>query len=449
MQTAPPTRLARVLGLSDLVYLVLGTVVGSGIFLVPGPVLRQAGGRVDVALAVWIGGGILAFLGALTYAELGAMQPEAGGLYVYLRDAFGPLPAFLFGWTLFFVIASGSLATLAVAAALYLGQLFPLSDIAARIVALAILALLAVLNIRGTRQSARVQGWATATKIGGVVLMSIILLVLSGHTGSVTPLAATTPGTTTAAHTSAASIGVAMVAALWAYEGWPYVTFVAGEMRDPQRTFPRGIAIGVAILVALYLLANVAYLAALGAPAVAQSDHVASDAMRTVLGPTASRALTVIVLIAVCSSANALMLSAPRVFYAMAGDGLFFRRLSEVHPRFGTPALAIAATAFWAILLAASGTFEQLLTYVVFTAWIFYGFGAVSLFVFRRTRPNATRPFRVPGYPWTPALFVAAAFGIVISTLIGQPARAAAGLAVVVAGLPAYVIWRKGARDAP
>jgi basic amino acid/polyamine antiporter, APA family len=443
MQTAPPTRLARVLGLSDLVYLVLGTVVGSGIFLVPGPVLRQAGGRVDVALAVWVGGGILAFLGALTYAELGAMQPEAGGLYVYLRDAFGPLPAFLFGWTLFFVIASGSLATLAVAAALYLGQLLPLSDIAARIIALAILALLAVLNIRGTRQSARVQGWATATKIGGVVIMGVILLVLSGHAPPATSVAATVP------RTGAASIGVAMVAALWAYEGWPYVTFVAGEVHDPQRTFPRGIAIGVAILVALYLFANVAYLAALGAPAVAQSDHVASDAMRTVLGPTASRALTVIVLIAVCSSANALMLSAPRVFYAMAGDGLFFRRLSEVHPRFGTPALAIAATAFWAILLAASGTFEQLLTYVVFTAWIFYGFGALSLFVFRRTRPDAPRPFRVPGYPWTPALFVVAAFGIVVSTLVGQPVRAAAGLAVVLAGLPAYVIWRKGSRDAP
>jgi basic amino acid/polyamine antiporter, APA family len=447
MQTVSPGRLARVLGLSDLVYIVVGTVIGSGIFLVPGPVLRQSGGRVGVALAVWAGGGLLAFLGALTYAELGAMQPEAGGLYVYMRDAFGRLPAFLFGWTMFFVIASGSVATLAVAAALYLGQLLPLSPVGARVVALAIIGALAALNIRGTRQSARVQDWTTAIKIGAIVLMSVALLALSGHASGG---AALTQASSAAAgpRPGAAGVGVAMVAALWAYEGWTYVTFSAGETRDPQRTLPVGIALGVAILVVIYLLANVAYVAALGAPAVAQSDHVASDAMRVVLGPMASRALTVVVLISVFSAANAIILTAPRVFYAMASDGLFFRRLAEVHPRFGTPALAIAATALWAMLLAVTGTFEQLLTYVVFTAWIFYGLGALSVFVFRRTRRDVPRPFRVPGYPWTPALFVAAAFGIVVSTLVGQPARAAVGLIVVLAGLPAYLIWRKGARGA-
>jgi APA family basic amino acid/polyamine antiporter len=452
MQTVSPGRLARVLGLSDLVYIVLGTVIGSGIFLVPGPVLRQSGGRVRVALAVWVGGGVLAFLGALTYAELGAMQPEAGGIYIYIRDAFGRLPAFLFGWTMFFVIASGSIATLAVAATLYLGQLLPLSPAGARVVALAVIAALALLNIRGTRQSARVQDWATAVKIGAIVLMSVALLALSGralgHTSGAAAALTGAPAVAVLPRPGAAGVGVAMVAALWAYEGWPYVTFSAGETRDPQRTLPLGIAIGVAILVAIYLLANLAYVAALGAPAVAQSDHVASDAMRVVLGPTASRALTVIVLISVCSAANAIILTAPRVFYAMAGDGLFFRPLAQVHPRFGTPALAIAATALWAMLLAATGTFEQLLTYVVFTAWIFYGLGALSVFVFRRTRPDVPRPFRVPGYPWTPVLFVAAAFGIVVSTLVGQPARAAVGLVVVLAGLPAYLIWRKGARGA-
>jgi APA family basic amino acid/polyamine antiporter len=447
MQTVLPGRLARVLGLSDLVFIVLGTVIGSGIFLVPGPVLRQSGGRVRVALAVWVGGGVLAFLGALTYAELGAMQPDAGGIYVYLRDAFGRLPAFLFGWTMFFVIASGSVATLAVASTTYLGQLLPLSPVGARIVSLGVIGALAALNIRGTRESARVQDWATAIKIGAIVLMSVALLALSGHASGAAGLTGASPAVAQP-RPGAAGVGVAMVAALWAYEGWPYVTFSAGETRDPQRTLPLGIAIGVAILVAIYLLANLAYVAALGAPAVAQSDHVASDAMRVVLGPTASRALTVIVLISVCSAANAIILTAPRVFYAMASDGLFFRRLSEVHPRFGTPALAIAAMALWSMVLAATGTFEQLLTYVVFTAWIFYGLGALSVFVFRRTRPDVPRPFRVPGYPWTPALFVAAALGIVVSTLIGQPVRAAVGLAVVLAGLPAYLIWRKGSRGA-
>jgi APA family basic amino acid/polyamine antiporter len=233
-----------------------------------------------------------------------------------------------------------------------------------------------------------------------------------------------------------------MVAALWAYEGWTYVTFSAGETLDPQRTFPRGIALGTAALVALYLLANLAYLAALGPTAVAHSDRVASEAMRAAFGPAAGKMIAVIVFISVFSAANGIVLTAPRVFYAMARDGLFFRRLAEIHPRLGTPAIAIAATALWSMVLAATGTFTELLTYVVFTAWIFYGLGALSVFVLRRTRPDAPRPFRVPGYPWTPALFVLASLGIVVSTLIGQPRRALAGLAVLALGLPAYFIWR-------
>jgi APA family basic amino acid/polyamine antiporter len=426
--------LARVLRLPELVYIVLGTVIGSGIFLVPGPVLRETGGSVPVALGVWVGGGVLSFLGALTYAELGAMMPDAGGIYVYIRDAFGRLPAFLFGWTLFFVIASGSVATLAVASTAYLGELVPLSNIAARAVALGVIALLAVLNIRGTRESARVQDWTTGVKIAAIVIMSAALLTHGSP--------ATAPAVAPSTMPSIAGIGVAMVAVLWAYEGWTYVTFSAGETLDPQRTFPRGIALGTAALVAIYLLANIAYLSVLGATGVAQSDKVASDAMRMAFGPVTGKIIAVIVLISVFSAANGIVLTAPRVFYAMANDGLFFRRLADVHPKFGTPAVAIAATALWSMVLAATGTFTQLLTYVVFTAWIFYGLGALAVFVFRRTRPDAARPFRVPGYPWTPALFVLAALGIVGSTLVGQPMRALYGLTVLVLGVPAYLIWR-------
>jgi basic amino acid/polyamine antiporter, APA family len=431
--------LARVLRLPDLVYIVLGTVIGSGIFLVPGPVLMQVGGHVGVALGVWIGGGLLSFLGALTYAELGALEPDAGGIYIYIRDAFGRLPAFLFGWMLFFVISTGSVATLAVASTAYLGELFPLSSAASRIIALAVIALLAVLNIRGTRESARVQDWTTAIKIGAIIIMSVGLLT-AGYKSPPAPVVASAP--LASGPGLLTGVGVAMVAALWAYEGWTYVTFSAGETLDPQRTFPRGIALGTAALVAIYLLANFAYLAALGPTAVAQSDKVASEAVRVVFGPAAAKFIAVIVLISVFSAANGIVLTAPRVFYAMARDGLFFRRLAEVHPRFGTPAIAIAASALWSMVLAATGTFTQLLTYVVFTAWIFYGLGAFAVFVFRRTRPDAPRPFRVPGYPWTPALFVLAALGIVISTLIGQPQRALAGLAALVIGVPAYFIWR-------
>jgi basic amino acid/polyamine antiporter, APA family len=431
--------LARVLRLSDLVYIVVGTVIGSGIFLVPGPVLMQTGGHVGLALGVWVAGGILSFLGALTYAELGAMTPDAGGIYIYIRDAFGRLPAFLFGWMLFFVIASGSVATLAVASTAYLSELLPLSKTAAQVIALGVIALLAVLNIRGTRDSARVQDWATAVKIAAIVIMSAALLAV-GRTSPPAAVPVTAPIGSGAG--MLAGIGVAMVAALWAYEGWTYVTFSAGETLDPQRTFPRGIALGTAAMVALYVLANVAYLAALGPTAVAHSDRVASEAMRSAFGPAAGKMIAVIVLISVFSAANGIVLTASRVFYAMARDGLFFRRMADIHPRLGTPAIAIAATALWSMVLAATGTFTELLTYVVFTAWIFYGLGALSIFVFRRTRPDAPRPFRVPGYPWTPALFVLAALGIVISTLIGQPRRALAGLAMLALGLPAYFIWR-------
>jgi basic amino acid/polyamine antiporter, APA family len=431
--------LARVLKLPDLVYIVLGTVIGSGVFLVPGPVLRDVGGNVSIALGVWVGGGVLSFLGALTYAELGAMMPQAGGVYVYIRDAFGRLPAFLFGWMLFTVIAPASVATLAVGSMAYLRELVALSDNGARAIALGMIVLLAILNIRGTRESAHVQDWATALKIAAIVIMSVGLLVVSAGTHvAPTAVAAPIPG----APGLLSGIGIATVAVLWAYEGWTYVTFSAGETVDPQRTFPRGIAIGTGLLIALYLMANIGYLAMLGPAAVAHSDRVASEAVRAAFGPTAGRIIALVVLISMFSAVNAILLTAPRVFYAMARDGLFFSKLAEVHPRLGTPAIAIGATAAWSMVLAASGTYVELLTYVVFTAWIFYGLGATTVFVFRRTRKDAPRPFRVPGYPVTPALFVLAACGIVVSTLVGQPKQALYGLSALVIGLPAYLIWR-------
>jgi APA family basic amino acid/polyamine antiporter len=369
------------------------------------------------------------------------MMPQAGGIYIYIRDAFGRPSAFLFGWMLFTVIAPASVATLAVGSTAYLQELVPLSPIAARGIALGMIVVLALLNIRGTKESARVQDWTTAVKVGAIVLMSIALIAVgrvSGPATAATAPVAPGPGLLT-------GIGVAMVAVLWAYEGWTYVTFSAGETLEPQRTFPRAIAIGTAALIALYLMANIGYLAVLGPATVAKSDRVASEAVRAAFGPAAGRAIAVVVLLSMFSAVNAILLTAPRVFYAMAKDGLFFRKLAEIHPRLGTPAIAIAATALWSMVLAASGTYTQLLTYVVFTAWIFYGLGAVSVFVFRRTRPDAPRPFRVPGYPWTPALFVLAALGIVIATLVGQPARALAGLAALAIGMPAYLIWRRSA----
>jgi APA family basic amino acid/polyamine antiporter len=435
------SELKRTLGFTDLMLITMGTVIGSGIFLVPGVVLRQTGIRTGPALAVWAVGGLLSLLGALTYAELGALKPHAGGLYTYIRDAFGPLPAFLYGWTSFFVITSGSVATLAVAFAGYLGQLIPLGPFGARGVSMLLIVVLATVNVRGTRKSATVQNWTTGVKVSALVVLGTMLIIF-GHASPAAP-----PTAPVAASPSlAAGLGAAMIGVLWAYEGWQYVTFSAGETRDPQKTFPRAITLATLALVALYLLANIGYLTALGPMAVSQSDHVAADAVGTILGPVAGRLVGAVILVSIFSATNGIMLTAPRMYFAMARDGVFFERLAIVHRRFGTPAFAVVAIATWSAFYAATGTFEQLLTYVVFAGWIFYGLGALAVFVYRRRQPNVNRPFRVPGYPITPALFVVSAVMLVLDTMYRQTGRAAVGLGIVLLGTPAFYAWRAQSR---
>jgi APA family basic amino acid/polyamine antiporter len=443
--TAPVTELRRTLGLLDLTFIAIGTVIGSGIFLVPGVVLRETGTQTGPAMLVWVAAGILSYLGALTYAEMGAMKPDAGGLYTYIRDAFGALPAFLYGWTSFFVIASGSVATLAVAFSGYFSQILPVGGIGARLISIGVIALIAAINVRGTRNSATMQNWTTGAKVAGLVVLSIAMIAL-GPTSTLGSIASRAAWPTSITRTLVSGVGVAMIGVLWAYEGWQYVTFSAGETRDPQRTFPRAISLATAALVALYVLANFGYIAALGPQAVAASDHIAADAGVAVFGPVAGRIVGVLILISIFSAANGIMLTAPRMYFAMARDGVFFKRLAIVHPKLGTPAFAIIAIAIWAAVLASTGTFEQLLTYVVFTGWIFYGLGALSVFVYRRREPDAPRPFRVPGYPLTPVLFVASAAALVVNTLVTQPTRAAAGLVAVLIGTPAFYAWRAGSR---
>ncbi len=441
--TAAPGDLRRTLGFTDLVMVTLGTVIGSGIFLVPGVVLRQTQGRVGLALSIWFIAGILSLLGAFTYAELGAMKPDAGGLYTYIRDAFGELPAFLYGWASFFVISSGSIATLAVAFTGYLGQIVSLSPAAAKAVSLLMILVITVVNVIGTRRSATMQNWTTGAKVLGLVALSVAMIAL-GHgeqTVASVPQAVSLlpllPG-----------IGIAMIGVLWAYEGWQYVTFSAGETRDPQNTFPRAIAVATFVLIVLYVLANFGYIAALGPVTASHSDHIAADAIRAVLGPTSGNLLSALVLISIFSAANGLMLTTPRMYFSMARDGVFFQRLANIHPRFGTPAFAIVALAVWSAVLALTGTFEQLLTYVVFAGWIFYGLGAMAVFVYRRRQPDAIRPFRTPGYPVTPVLFVASAAALVLSTLVAQPLRGAVGLAAVLIGTPAFYMWRARRKSA-
>lgn len=429
--------LRRTLGTLDLTLLTIGLVIGSGIFIVPAVVLRSSGGSMSIALSIWVLGGLLSLLGALTYGELGAMDGGSGGLYSYLRDAFGPFTAFLYGWTLLLVLATGSVATLAAAAANYLGEFVTLGASGKKLFSVSVIAILGTINVLGTRKSANLQNVATGIKVTAIIVMSGLLIALGSGA------AAGQPAEPAAAPSFMAGAGVAMIAVLWAYEGWQYTTFAAGEALDPQRAFPRALLTGTLVLIGLYVLANVAYVAALGSARVAASERVAAEAVTTVAGPTAGRLVAGAIMISMFSAALSIVITAPRVYYTMARDGLFFSKLAEVHPRYGTPAFAIIVSTLWAMALAYTGTFQQLLTYVIFVGWMFYGVGAVAVIVLRRKKPDAVRPFRVPGYPVTPILFAISAAVIVLNTVVTQPRDVAFGLLIVALGAPAYLIWRR------
>ena len=435
----PTAQLKRVLGPWDMVLMIIGTVIGSGIFLVPGTILRSVGNSVPLAAMVWLAGGVLSLLGALTYGELSAARPRAGGLYVYIRDCFGPLPAFLFGWTFFLVISAGSVATLAVAFANYVREFIPLAPWLAKVISVLLILTITTVNIRGTRQSANLTNVTTAFKVAVIVALGIVLWIFGAH-----PLFEPNAGGHTQSGLS--GVGVAMISVLWAYEGWQYITFSAGETINPQRTFPLAFLVGTSALIVIYLLANLGYVSALGAAGVAASTRVAASALAVVVGSGASKIVGIVILVSMFSAANSILLTAPRVYYAMAEDGLFFRSLARIHPTYGTPALAIGVAGAWSALLAAIGSFEQLLTFVVFIGWIFYALAAASVFVYRRREPNAERFYRVPGYPLTPLIFIVAAGALVANTIATQPIRAAIGLGIVMLGVPAYLFWRRRAR---
>jgi APA family basic amino acid/polyamine antiporter len=433
------TKLARTLGFRDLLFIVIGSVIGSGIFRSPGAVLGQVDTAIAPALMVWLVGGVLSLLGALTYGELSSTNPAAGGLYIYIRDAFGRFPAFLFGWTFFTVITSGSVAALAVVFTEYLGQVVPLTKTTGNLVTVGIILVMTVVNVIGTRNSANLNNLTTAIKVLALLAMSAALLWFGRYyqeTG-----AALMPKSVDGK--LASGFGLAMISVLWAYEGWQYATFSAGETISPQRNFPRAFLFGMLTLIGVYLLANVAYFVALGPAASAKADSIAATAVGTVLGANTAKLVAIAVMISTFSAANSTFLTAPRIYYAMAYDGLFFSKFAEVHKRFGTPAIAIIVSGVWAAILALSGTFEQLTTYVVFIGWAFYGLAAASIFAYRKQYPEAsTRSYSVPGYPVTPVLFILAAVALVINTVATQLKESAIGIGIVLLGAPVYLIWR-------
>jgi basic amino acid/polyamine antiporter, APA family len=444
----PP--LLRTLRFRDLLLLFIGSVIGSGIFRTPGPILRQVDGSVGLALLVWLVGGVLSLLGALTYAELAAANPEAGGLYCYIRDGFGRISAFFYGWCLFLVIASGSVAALARVFSEYLAKVLPISPAGQTFVAVVMIGIVTAVNVWGTRKSSDLQNWTTLVKVGIIVLLSAVLLSVGHHAREIpSALGATQHGLGLWSN-----FGLAMIAVLWAYEGWQFGTYSAGEVIDPQKNFPRAFLAGSLILVGLYLLAVVAYLFALGPSGMAASDTIAATAVGQVLGPWAGKVVALTILISTFSAANSVLLTAPRVFYAMANDNLFFKKLAEVHPRFQTPAAAIIGLGVWSCVLVSAGemgSFSKLIGGVIFIGWIFYGLGAAAIFPIRRASQGRPIPYRVPGYPWTPLVFVLAAAAIVGNAIFlafrdpDQFKNLIAAIVLMLLGLPAYFFWRKRA----
>jgi basic amino acid/polyamine antiporter, APA family len=431
--------LPRVLGFTSVVGILVGTVIGSGIFVAPNRIATLVESP-QLILAVWAVGGVLSFFGALAFAELGAAFPQAGGMYVYLREAYGPLVAFLFGWTLFFVIDSGAIATLSVAfSARYLPYFLPLSPAGSKAVAATLIALLVAVNILGVRYGAALQNVLMFIKFGAIV--SVSLVVFGMAQGNAAHFVEPAPGAWTGSLVG--NFGAALVLSLWAYKGWEAVTFSSGEIRNPQRNMPLGLLAGTAVVVLLYLSTNLAYLYVFPAGEISKSSRIAADTMNAVVGPIGASLIAGVILCSITGAANGNVLTAPRVFFAMARDGLFFRKFADLHPTLLTPHVSIVATGAWAAVLSVTGTFEQLATYVVFGQWIFFGLTVAAVIVLRRRRPDLPRPYRTWGYPVTPVVFILASLYISVSTLVTQPVNAVAGIGIIAAGIPAYAYWRK------
>src|SRR5947208_5299706 len=431
------TTYARRLGLFSGTMAVVGGIIGGGIFRTPATVAERLHSTSLVLLA-WVIGGIVALIGAFCFGELGQRRPRAGGGYVYLRETFGPLPAFLYGWTLVLVIATGAIAAVAVTFADYTLSLLGLPHRFSMPLAIAAIVFLAGMNYVGVRPAAVTQNIFTVLKLAGLAVLIGAGVLLAAPSP---PLAAPSPPPHLAA------LGPALVPILFTYGGWQQTNFIAEEIVEPERNLPRALVLGVAIVVVVYLLANVAYLTVLGPTGLATSTAPAADVMRVLLGPAAGTVIAAGIAVSTFGFLNLVILVTPRVLQAMAADGVFFPGLAALHPGYRTPTAAILVLAGWSIVLTLSGTFSQLVDYVAFGDWIFFGLTVAGLFVYRArdTQAGVTPPpgaFRVPAYPWTPALFVVAAGLVVASSVRSNPKNAVIGTGLLGLGIPVYAFWR-------
>ena len=445
--------LIRAIGLWSATLIVVGAVIGSGIFLTTGGMAAHIPSA-SLLLLAWVLGGVLAITGGLTYAEMGAMYPRSGGVYVFLREAYGPLPAFLYGWASLLVVISGSMAAVAVGFAEYLSYFIPAASTsnvvlslpmpwgrwaisAGQLVAAASLAVLGAVNYVGVRSGNMVNVVLTAAKVAGLVAIPVMAIIA----GSVTP--SYTPVVPAEVARPLASFGIAMIAVLWTYESWYYVTYAAGEVKDPARNVPRALVIGVLILMAIYVAVNIAYLHTLTIDQMRGVTRIAEQAMSALMGPAGASFIAATVVISTFGCNAAGLLGGSRVLFAMARDGVFLPAARRVHPQYHTPHVAIVAITIWSCVLALSGSYEQLFTYVMFASILFSVAAGVALFVLRQTQPATPRPYRTWGYPIVPLIFVVGSAAFVLNTLVERPFESLAGLGLVAIGLPVYWFSRK------
>jgi basic amino acid/polyamine antiporter, APA family len=438
IQTTGSAELPRRLGFLDALSIVVGIIIGAGIFLVPNLVAQELQSPARI-LAVWIFAGVISFFGALACAELGTAFPATGGQYVFLREMYGPLIGFLCGWSMFAVARTAQVAWLAVTMTLYVSYFVPMSSGAAKFLGLGALALFTAINYWGVNAGALVQKIFTLAKVAGLLLLIGAALLWRG--GSAGAHAAVSGGF------SISQFGVALIACVLACDGWVQLSFVAGEIRNPRRNILWALAIGSAACTAVYVLANIAYMRVLSVPEIAASEHVGASVAERVMGHAGGVLVSVIILMSIIGTLNGCFLTSPRIYFAQARDGLFFRKFAEVHPKHQTPGFAIMAQGVWAAVLLISGSYESLLDYAMFAIWLSYGFMVAGVLVLRIKRPQLDRPYRMWGYPVTPILFLLITAWFLGNMIVTRPVPSLAGLGLILTGVPIYFFWARQFRE--
>lgn len=426
--------LPRKLGFLDALSIVVGIIIGAGIFLVPNLVARELKSPGWI-LAVWVFAGVISFFGALACAELGTMFPATGGQYVFLREIYGPLVGFLCGWSMFVVARTAQVAWLAMTMALYVSYFVPMSSPAAKVLGLGAIVLFTGINYWGVNAGALVQNVFTMAKVAGLLLIIATAFLWHGGSGAVR--------SSIGGGFSASHFGVALIACVLACDGWVQLSFVAGEIRNPRRNILLALAIGSAACTAVYLLANIAYMRVLSVPEIAASEHVGASVAERVLGHAGGGLVSLIILMSIIGTLNGCFLTSPRIYFAQARDGLFFRRFAEVHPKHQTPGFAIVAQGVWAAVLLVSGSYESLVDYAMFAIWLSYGFMVAGVIVLRIKRPDFDRPYRMWGYPVTAVAFLLITAWFLGNMIVSRPVPSLAGLGLILTGVPIYLFWAR------